>query len=69
MKRSIPLASMEKMLKKVGAHRVADKAKFALREVLEEDALKISSEAIKLANHAGRKTVKDSDIKLAAKQL
>ena len=63
----IPLAAMEKMLKQGGANRVSDKAKAALKEVLEEYAEKIAQSAVKLAMHAGRKTVKSSDIKLAAK--
>jgi len=66
-KRLIPLAAMEKIIKTAGAERVSDKAKAALKEVLEEYAEKISQSAVKLALHAGRKTVKSSDIKLAAK--
>lgn len=63
----LPLAAMEKMLKNAGADRVSDKAKVALKTVVEEIAEGISQKAIKLANHAGRKTVKEKDIKLAAK--
>lgn len=66
-KRLIPLAAMEKIIKTAGADRVSDKAKAALKEVLEEYAQRISQNAVKLAMHAGRKTVKASDIKLAAK--
>lgn len=64
----LPLAPMEKILKKCGAERVSDKAKSALKEVLEEIADDIAVDAIKLAQHAGRKTVKARDIKLAVKQ-
>ena len=67
IKRSIPLASMEKILKVCGAHRVSDRAKAALKEVLEKKAEEISLVAVKLASHAGRKTIKASDIKLASK--
>lgn len=67
-KRLIPLAAMEQILKQAGAERVSDKAKAALKEALEERALKISEDAVKLAIHAGRKTVKAVDIKLAAKR-
>ncbi len=66
-KRSIPLASMEKILKACGAERVSDDAKIALRELLEEIADEISGNAAKLAEHAGRRTVMASDIKLAAR--
>ena len=65
--RLLPLAAMEKILKQCGADRVSDKAKVALKNVVEELADEISQKAIKLANHAGRKTVKARDVKLAAK--
>ena len=67
IKRSIPLAAMEKILKKSGANRVADSAKIMLRDVLEGIAEDISTQATKLASHAGRKTIKSEDIKLASK--
>ncbi|MBW3001768.1 NFYB/HAP3 family transcription factor subunit [Candidatus Woesearchaeota archaeon] len=67
-KRSIPLAAMEKILKQAGAPRVSDKAKVALRDVLEEHVEKIARDAIRFANHAGRKTIKAGDIKLALKK-
>jgi len=66
-KRLIPLAAMERILKLAGAERVSDKSKMALKEVLEDIAEEISANAVKLAHHAGRKTVKAGDIKLAAK--
>ena len=64
----LPLAAMEKLLKQGGAERVSDKAKAALKEVLEEIAQEIASKSIKLAVHAGRKTIKAEDIKLAVKE-
>ncbi len=66
-KRLIPLAAMEKIMKQSGAERVSDKAKAALKNALEEIAEEIANDAVRLANHAGRKTVKASDIKLASK--
>ena len=66
-KRLIPLAAMEKILKQAGADRVSDKSKAALKEVLEDIAEDIAVNAVKFAHHAGRKTVKAGDIKLAAK--
>lgn len=64
-KRVLPLAAMEKLLKNCGADRVSDEAKAALRDVLEEVGEMTGNQAIRLANHAGRKTVKADDIKLA----
>ena len=66
--RLIPLASMEKILKQAGADRVADSAKAELKAVVEEKAEEISKRAIKFAMHAGRKTIKAEDIKLAIKE-
>lgn len=66
-KHALPLAAMEKLMKMNGAERVSEDAKEELREVLEEIAAEISQNAIKLSRHAGRKTVKGVDIKLAAK--
>ena len=66
--RLLPLAAMEKLLKNSGAERVSDKAKAALKNALEEVAMEIASKAVTLANHAGRKTVKAGDIKLASKK-
>ncbi len=66
----LPLAAMEKIIKKVGGAgiRVSDKAKAALKMVVEEKAEQIAERAWRLATHAGRKTVKEGDIKLAVKQ-
>lgn len=58
---------MENLLKKAGAARVAEDAKDALKEILEHHAERIAKQAITLALHAGRKTVKGSDVRLAAK--
>ena len=66
-KRVLPLAAMEKLLKQSGADRVSDKAKVALKDVLEDIAEEIAQNAVRLAQHAGRKTVKGEDIKLASK--
>ena len=66
-KRLLPLAAMENIMKNAGAERVSDKAKVALKSVLEEKAEEIAANAVKLAMHAGRKTVKAGDIKLASK--
>ena len=66
-KRILPLAAMEKILKDSGAERVSDTAKVALKDALQELAEKLAETAVKLAGHAGRKTIKAEDIKLAAK--
>jgi histone H3/H4 len=64
----LPLAAMEKILKQAGAERVSESSKEALKNAVEEMAEQIAQQAVKFAIHAGRKTVKAGDIKLAAKQ-
>ena len=59
--------AMDKIMREAGALRVSDDAKEALAEVLEQKAKEISLEAKKLAEHAGRKTITEKDIRLALK--
>ena len=66
-KRFLSHNAMDKIMREVGALRVSDDAKSALAEELENKALDISTKAKKLAEHAGRKTVTEKDIRLAAK--
>ena len=66
-KRFLSHNAMDKIMREGGALRVSDDAKAALAEVLEAKALEISTEAKKLAEHAGRKTITEKDIHLANK--
>ncbi|RAP53015.1 MAG: histone [Methanosphaera sp. SHI613] len=61
----LPVAPMKRIIKNAGAERSSDDAAVALAEVLEEFAEEISVQAVKLAKHAGRKTVTADDIELA----
>ena len=63
----LPLAAMEKILKKNGAARVSASAKEALRDALEDAAKKIAEKANQISRHAGRTTIKSEDVKLATK--
>jgi len=63
------LSAMYRILKKSGAQRVSDESAVELRRVIEEIAEAVAKNAVDLANHAGRKTVKAEDVKLASKQL
>ena len=63
----LPLAAMEKLLKKCGAPRVSEDAKEAMKEVLENYGEEIGIKSVRIAQHSGRQTVKAGDIKLAIK--
>ena len=63
------LSAMYRILKKSGAQRVSDESAIELRRVVEEIAEAIAKNAVEDANHAGRKTVKSDDVKLAYKQF
>ena len=65
----LPVAAVDRIIRKPGARRVSEDAATALSEVLEERAIVIAGEAAKLAEHAGRRTVRDVDIRLAAKRV
>lgn len=69
MESEISNAAIHRLIEKAGAPRVGDDAVEELKIILEEVAIKISREALELASHAGRKTVKASDIRLAVKRI
>ena len=59
-------ARVEKLIRDAGAHRVSADAINRLNEVLTDYGTSIAKYAVEIARHSGRKTVKESDIKLAA---
>ena len=63
------LSAMYRILKKSGAERVSDESANELRRVIEEISETIAKNAIDMSSHAGRKTVKAEDVKLASKQF
>lgn len=61
------LSAMYRILKKSGAERVSDESADELRRILEDIASSIAKSAVEMSTHAGRKTVKAEDVKLASK--
>ena len=65
----ISTAAVHRLIKKSGAGRIGDDAAEELRKVMEEDAIRVGKGALELAKHAGRKTVRAEDIRLAVKRI
>jgi histone H3/H4 len=63
----LPLAPLERLMRKAGAQRVSEDAVIALARILKDEAEEISEDAIAIAKHAGRKTITADDIRLAKK--
>lgn len=61
----LPVAAVDRIIRRAGGQRVSESAAEELAEILEEYALEIAGEATELSEHAGRKTVRDTDIRLA----
>ena len=64
----MPKAPMGRILMKAGAKRVSADAVDAFTEVMQGIAEKIGTQAARISKHAGRKTIHEDDIKLAAKE-
>ncbi|MCK5063427.1 MAG: NFYB/HAP3 family transcription factor subunit [Candidatus Aenigmarchaeota archaeon] len=64
----LSLASVEKIFRDANAKRVSVEASKELRKVIEDFADDIGKEAVKAAEHTGRKTVKEADIRFVTKQ-
>lgn len=68
-KKELPLAPLERLLKKAGARRVSKSAVEEFADVLADYARNLSTQALAFAKHAGRKTIIPADVRLAKKKL
>jgi len=68
-KKELPLAPLERILKKAGAKRVSKEALKEFSSVLSDYVYDISAEAATLAKHAGRTTIIDKDIKMVRRKM
>lgn len=59
-------AAVERLIKKAGAERVSADAVETLTTLMEEYATFLAREAKKMSDHAGRKTLRGADIRMAA---
>lgn len=62
-------AQVERLIRQVGAPRVSVDAIVQLNMILSDYGKKIATDAIEIAYHSGRKTVKEEDIILAAIEI
>ncbi|MFB6292358.1 MAG: histone family protein [Candidatus Nanohaloarchaea archaeon] len=64
---SLPKAPIERIIRRAGADRISEDAVEELRGAVEDAGADIAREAIQMAEHAGRNTVKKEDIEMATK--
>ena len=62
----LPIAAVIRIAKENGAERVGSDAAALLVQKAEEYIASLTKEANKLAMHAGRKTIKEEDVEMAA---
>ncbi|MCK5474593.1 MAG: NFYB/HAP3 family transcription factor subunit [Candidatus Aenigmarchaeota archaeon] len=64
---NLPIAAIERIIRDAGAERVSKAGAALFAEYIENIALTKAEEAVNIAKHAGRKTVKETDIKFIKK--
>lgn len=62
-------AAVERIIKKAGAERVSADATETLARLMEEHGTFLAREARKMSDHAGRKTIRGSDIQMASEMF
>jgi len=69
MERRLPFKNVDDVMRRTGAKRISDKAINTMIDILEEYCVQITTEALMLARHGKRRTIKDTDILLALRRL
>jgi histone H3/H4 len=65
--RELPVAPFERVSKNAGAERTSEAALVELRDAVEDYAEALAKKSAEYAKHAGRKTIKADDVRLALK--
>jgi len=61
-------ARVEKLIRNAGAQRVSAEAIESMNEIVTAYGKNLAKYAVEIARHSGRKTVKESDIRLASER-
>lgn len=64
----LPIAAVDRIIRKAAGIRVSESAAKELAAHLDDVGMKVAQEAALYAKHAGRKTVTDEDVRLALKK-
>jgi len=62
-------AAVERIIKNAGADRVSADATETMAGLMEEYGTLLAKEAKKMADHAGRKTLRGTDVRMAAEMF
>ncbi len=68
-RRPIPLAAVDKLMRRAGAKRVSESARIRMAELVEELIARLGERAAEMAKHAKRKTIREADIKAAIREI
>ncbi|MGQ4870799.1 MAG: histone family protein [Candidatus Thorarchaeota archaeon] len=66
--RIIPVAPVDRLIRKAGANRVSDKGAERLAQILEEIGIYLAKRAAEITEVADRKTITERDVDLAYRQ-
>ena len=66
---SLPLATVERIMKESGAKRVSKEAARAFADYMERLTECLAIEAGEFSDHFGRRTITEKDVELAKKRL